>query len=162
LEDVAHDTVVPIPEPQLQDFRQNRRDDYVAQLRGRVSRNALFVGKSKAAREWGKRCTDELQRRQQETAGGERCMTPRSKITMTVDDEQRVLHVEYKVGRKVRKETAPYCDWDELEQELREHGIPAALELAIDNPSCYWLVHYHKQGKVEDALQELRKRPRVV
>jgi hypothetical protein len=161
---------VSISPDQLRTFTESYRTDYISELRGKShTGNAAFVGKSAFARAVGQTIGDELELRRKETLGGERCMTPRKKISMRVDEG--LLHIEYKVGRKTHKEAYAYADEATVRDELAKlfpsaDKIPSTLSLATHGPAYYWLLHYHMDGKVDDALADLaagapRKRAKV-
>lgn len=164
-----HDQVLPIPAEQLRTFHESERTAYVQRLHGTVAhtKSAAYRGAGKQARAVGDYIGNELAQRQAETAGGERCMAPRSKVTMTVSaaDEggHQLLNVEYKVGRKVHCESYAYCDLDTMRQELLAEFVgkrkPAVLNLATYAPAYYWLLRHHccgEKGKtVDDAIEQM-------
>lgn len=111
------------------------RETYVGRL---VKRNAGFVGRSKQARavadvQLSYRVGHELEQRERQTKGGERCMAKNK----TTEERDGILYVTYKVGRRLVKEEYPIFE---------EHREEPTLELAIDRPDIYW-ISYHNRKK---------------
>lgn len=106
------------------------RETYVGRL---VKRNAGFVGRSKQARAVAEHMGSELEQRERQTKGGERCMAKNK----TTEERDGILYVTYKVGRRLVKEEYPIFE---------EHREEPTLELAIDRPDIYW-ISYHNRKK---------------
>lgn len=120
-------------------------------------RDAGYVGRSKLARSVVSAIGDEMEQRRLETRGGERAMTPFSKVEFDATGDELV--VKYKAGRKKHEERGPLLSWEDAVAELHEADAPLEpLELAIHFPHHYWLCAYHHQGKVEAALKGATKR----
>jgi hypothetical protein len=114
-------------------FMTEERDVYVGRL---VKRNAGFVGRGKQARAVAECMGSELELRERQTKGGERCMAKNK----TTEERDGILYVTYKVGRRLVKEEYPIFE---------EHREEPTLELAIDRPDIYWIsVHNRKKNKV--------------
>jgi hypothetical protein len=114
------------------------------------------MDQSKFARKVGSMIGDELEIRRLETIGGERCMS--KKVTHRI--EGNLLHISYKIGRKFYKETFDYCESKQLDKELREHfgsTPPSMVTLATYSPGYYWMLYYHTNGKVDDALEAMKE-----
>lgn len=124
----------PILELDVVEFKEKRRHDYV-----RVARNAGYLGGSAQAKAVGRHICNELEQRQRETKGGDRCM---AKQKMTEEKDGR-LHVSYKVGRKTFRE-----DYEAVAEVPPELADKEDLELAIEHPEYYW-TRFHNKKKLK-------------
>jgi hypothetical protein len=125
-------TPAVIREQDVVEFKEKRRENYV-----KVARNAGYLGGSAQARAVGKYICNELEQRQKETKGGERCMA-KQKVTEEKDGR---LHVSYKVGRKTFRE-----DYEAISEVPAEFAAKEDLELAIEYPEYYW-TRFHDNKK---------------
>jgi hypothetical protein len=124
----------PILELDVVEFKQKRRQDYV-----RVARNAGYLGGSAQARAVGRHICNELEQRQRETKGGDRCMGKQK----TTEEKDGRLHVSYKVGRKTFRE-----DYEAVVEVPEEYADKEDLELAIEHPEYYW-TRFHNKKKLK-------------
>jgi hypothetical protein len=123
----------PILEEDVVEFKEKRRENYV-----RVARNAGYLGGSAQAKAVGRYICNELEQRQRETKGGERCMA-KQKVTEEKDGR---LHVSYKVGRKTFRE-----DYEAISEIPAEFAAKEDLELAIEYPEYYWTRFHNKKNR---------------
>jgi hypothetical protein len=152
---------VPVLADELKSFKE-RRNEYVAELERACAKNAGFVGKSKLARGVAREMGSELEERQKETKGGERCTSKAEfSVTGNLVDGGNVaidgnLEVKFKVGRKTYTEIVPFMEWESAKNffvELIAGDNITTLDMATHYPEEYWLWRYHKKN-VEEALQE--------
>lgn len=140
---------IPAGTEELERF-SNDRDAYLKRLHRPCAVNAGFVGKSKLARSVGAAMGDELEQRRLENAGTDRACAKPSKVTFEEDEEDAMLRITYKVGRRTVRETAPLIkDWDEVKAGLDGEQIYDIVELATYYPEAFWLCKYHKQSTSE-------------
>lgn len=129
-DEAAQPIIKRITKEEWEKFMAEERETYVGRL---VKRNAGFVGRSKQARAVAEYMGSELELRERQTKGGERCMAKQK----TTEEKDGILYVTYKVGRRLVKEEYPI--FEEYREEL-------TLELAIDRPDIYW-ISYHNRKK---------------
>jgi Zinc finger, C3HC4 type (RING finger) len=122
------------------------RDAYISEMRGKVANNAGFKGNSKFAKSVNRSIVGELEQRQMETKGGERCTGKNIKTEKT----EEKLNVEYKVGRKIHKESYDWMELEDAKNGLLE-GLAGdsldVLDCAIWHPEFYWCFYHHLNGK---------------
>jgi hypothetical protein len=114
----------------LEDFLQNKRKKYISKFR--VAKNTGWKGNSKQARAVNSNICNELEQRERETKGGDRCMS-KNKVVELIEDQ---LHVTFKIGRKSFKEQYEY------DETIREEPT---LELAINEPNKYWISYFNRK-----------------
>jgi hypothetical protein len=124
----------PILEEDVVEFKTTRRENYV-----KVARNAGYLGGSAQAKAVGRYICNELEQRQRETKGGERCMGKQK----TTEERDGRLRVSYKVGRKTFRE-----DYEVVPDVPEEYAGKEDLELAIEHPEYYW-TRFHNKKKVK-------------
>jgi hypothetical protein len=128
-------TPAPILEQDVVEFKTKRREIYV-----KVARNAGYLGGSAQAKAVGRHICNELEQRQKETKGGERCMA-KQKVTEEKDGR---LHVSYKVGRKTFRE-----DYEAISALPEEFAAKEDLELATEHPEYYWTRLHNNKKKIK-------------
>ena len=118
---------------------------YVAKLKG-CSSNAGFLGNTKLNRSVNRECVDEMEQREKESAGGDRCMGKKYEFTREGDN----LNVVFKMGRRTVRESYPYVvDWRDYIIEYLEGDTIDLLDVAIHYPEIYMAAKY------EDKMDEL-------
>lgn len=156
------DSMERVPLAEVAEFKMDRRSEFMAALRSHHTRNALFLGKTKFTRSVGSLAGSELELRQMQTKGTERYGVGKK---VTLEQKEDTLLVTYKVGRRTMNESYPFRTWEEARDQLveglkEEDETISVLDLATHYPEYYWSWHLHKNGKVEEALQEEGIAPR--
>lgn len=138
--DSSQCAVGAIPEEVVQEFVKEHRSSYMSRFK--IAKNAMWIGNSKQARAIASHVFSELEERERETKGGERCMG--KKRTMELDEDEGVLHVSYKIGRKLYKEDHPY-------DPNAQSNLDDPLQVAIEDPALYWNSCYNAK-KLKQTL----------
>lgn len=128
-------TPAPILEQDVVEFKTKRRENYV-----KVARNAGYLGGSAQAKAVGRHICNELEQRQKETKGGERCMAKQKET----EEKDGRLHVSYKVGRKTFRE-----DYEAISALPEEFAAKEDLELATEHPEYYWTRLHNNKKKIK-------------
>jgi hypothetical protein len=94
----------------------------------------------------------ETELRERETKGGERCMSKNIKVERVEGD---LLSAQYKIGRKMHKETFDWMELEDAKNDLLE-GLAGdsldTLDCAIHYPEYYWCFYFHTNGKVNEFM----------
>lgn len=153
LQDEEH---LPAMQAELDAFAKDR-DEYIKKLNRPCAKNAGFVGKGRLARSVGEAMGNELERRRAETAGCERMMNAK-KAVFTEKDDEALLHIDYKVGRRKLHETAPLMrEWDEVRRELTElleGDVITSVEFATHYPEVFWLWKWHGSKSLKGLVRQ--------
>jgi hypothetical protein len=116
--------------------------------KGKVARDAGYVGGGTFARQVRSNIKDALSRAQKESQGADRTMA--SKIDYKIDENK--IRITYKVEKRNISEQFPFGIWDDV-KDLVE-APTTVLDLATNDPQVYWLWKYH----TDDIEEELRER----
>ena len=145
------------PDSTLDNVSQNeltsfsaRRDDYIKRMRQGCTKNAGYTGKSKLAKSVAREIGDELEEREKERLGSNRCLA--KNVEFSCQDTN--LKVSYKIGRKVYSEDMLLSDWDTAKTEfieLMSGDTISVLDMATHYADHYWLWRYYSKN-VENAL----------
>jgi hypothetical protein len=150
---------------------QERKSDYISQLKQRCAKNAGYTGNSKMARGVGSEMGDAMEEIEKERAGEQRYSAGKETSFEVVNDatfEKNAtfengtiggLRITYKVGKKMISEMIPYFEWESTKSTFVEKmtgDTITVLDMASHYPEDYWLWRYHQTGNsgVENALQE--------
>jgi len=137
------------------DAFEPEREEYVKQLKSRMTSNAGFVGKGKLAKSVGRAAGSELEERVLQNQGTDRFGG--MKAHYTVADDKQTFTVTYKVQgkRKPIQETYAFMEWDAAKDALHDvldgERIPT-MDICIYYPEYFWLAKYHKKM---DELEEV-------
>ena len=154
---------LPAADSELERFVP-KRNDYLKRLNAPVAKNAGFVGKSKQARAVASHVSNQYEQRVLENAGTNRYANA-SKAVFTEDNDEAQLRIEYKVDRRVIKETAPLIhNWSDVIEHFAhviDGDVISEMDLPTLHPDLFWLWKRHKMTTADlNGLVEETKRSR--
>lgn len=127
------------------------RDAYLERLRGKSSKTAGYVDRSRLARSIASTFGDALQQAVVEREGTER-MAREYALERVGDDELVVRYKRTPRSKTLERESYEYFD----KEALRElEGATTELDVATYDPHVFFLLKYHYDGDVEAGLRDV-------
>lgn len=85
------------------------------------------------------------------------------KVAVVPNNDECMLHITYKVGRRTVRETAPYIEeWQDVKEQftdMLDGDVISDMDFPTYYPEVYWLWKFHEKPSL-DGLVESNKRRR--